>query len=168
MLNFHLAFCSTAAFPNHPQLKNSQDSGIHHKSQVSAEVDSTVSPLTQRLLFTQKLNNAIKTWLCSKWTNTNDFRMWQEWLIKPPGSYHISKSSLACGEEEGLMTPGGAAEAVQDPLPHSAGASSVGGLHWLLLMLAASQFCKTEIHTGCQIPNYAKHRHRDAVSHLRD
>lgn len=44
-------------------------------------------------------------------------------LERPRGSYHISKSCLARGEEEGPMTPGGAAlrghpaEAVRDTVP---------------------------------------------------
>lgn len=41
--------------------------------------------------------------------------IWQEQLT---GHYHISISFLECGEEEGLMTPGGEAEAIQDPQPH--------------------------------------------------
>lgn len=41
----------------------------------------------------------------------------------------------------GAALHGGAAETVQDPVHQSAGASPEGGLHLLLLTLAASQFC---------------------------
>lgn len=48
MLKFHLVFCSAAAFP-----APSPAEELYHKSQLSADVESTVSPLTQTFIHTE-------------------------------------------------------------------------------------------------------------------